>query len=133
MGIAIADEPTGPYVRLPDNPVVTSGHEVLSWPHRAGVATLIGWAGPERNTIQYAPDGVHFSVIGKVDKPPKAPGAYRPDAFDDTSAGKGIRWGISMETRPRPHLVRYDCELEAPATRPARILNVDNLWPGLNR
>jgi hypothetical protein len=111
MGIAIADKPTGPYVKIPANPVVRSGHEVLSWPHRQGVATLIGWAGPDRNTIQYAPDGIHFVRCAPVKDPPKAPGGYRPDAFTNTTNGVGITWGISMRPRPRPHLIRFDCSL----------------------
>jgi len=111
MGVAIADEPTGPFIKSFANPVVDSGHEVLVWPHRSGVAALIAPVGPQRNTVQYAPDGIHFSPAGRVKDVPKAPGAFRSDAFADPRSGEGIRWGISMKHRPRPHLLRFDCNM----------------------
>ena len=111
MGVAIADEPAGPYIRYPRNPIVDSGHEVLIWPYGKGVATLIGWAGPQKNTLQYADDALHFVRCAGVRNPPVAPGAYRPDAFTDTKAGQGFHWGIAMKPKPRPHLIRYEYSL----------------------
>jgi beta-xylosidase len=111
MGVAIADKPEGPYVKSPSNPLTNSGHEVLAWPHKEGVAALITYAGPEKNTIQYAPDGLHFSVMAKVANAPLASGAYRPDAFTGTTNGQGIAWGICLESKPRPHLQRFECDL----------------------
>lgn len=111
MGVAIAARPAGPYVKSELNPVIKSGHEVLVWPYREGVAALIGPTGPEKNTIQYAPDGLRFSVKAHIKKPPPAPGAYRPDAFTNTRYGQGITWGISMGSYRRwPYLVRFDCD-----------------------
>lgn len=43
---------------------------------------------------------------------PKAPGAYRSDAFTDTSFGSGITWGICQTHKgKRSFLQRFDCEL----------------------
>ena len=42
---------------------------------------------------------------------PRAAGGFRPDAFANTRRGQGLPWGISQVGRPRPHLVRYDCDL----------------------
>ncbi len=114
MGVALADQPTGPYIKHAANPVVDSGHEVLVWPHRGGVAGLISPTGPQARTIQYAPDGIHFRAVGRFEEVPYAPGAYRPDAFDDPRHGCGIRWGISMMYGPDPYLTRYECDMAAP-------------------
>jgi hypothetical protein len=115
MGVALADQPTGPYVKRRANPVVDSGHEVLVWPHRGGVAALISPTGPQARTEQYAPDGIHFRAVGRSEEVPYAPGAYRPDAFDDTRHGYGIRWGISMVHDADLYLVHYECDMAAPA------------------
>ena len=114
QGVAIADKPEGPYIRYEGNPVVSGGHEVLAWPHHGGVATLIGGVGPAgiRNTIQYAPDGLHFRAVAKIKNPPIAPGGYRPDAFSDAKNARPMSWGISMGTaHDDPYLVRFDCDL----------------------
>ena len=109
-GVAIAERPAGPYLKSSANPVVPSGHEVLVWPQRRGIIALVGPTGPQKNTIQYAADGLHFTVIAHIASPPAAPGAYRPDAFTNTSYARGIRWGISMKTGANPYLVRFDCD-----------------------
>ena len=114
MGVALAEKPTGPYVKHPANPLVDSGHEVLVWPHGRGVAALISGTGPQARTMQYAPDGINFSAVGRFEREPYAPGAYRPDAFEDTRAGRGIRWGICMVYGPHPYLVRYNCDMSVP-------------------
>jgi hypothetical protein len=109
-GVAIATSPSGPYRKYSGNPVTTSGHEVLVWPDRNGVAALIGPVGPQKNTIQYAADGLHFSVISGIVSPPMAPGAWRPQAFTDTHDAEPIHWGISMRDGPNPYLVRFEYE-----------------------
>ncbi len=115
MGVAIADRPEGPYVKYEGNPVVRSGHEVLVWPHGEGVAALIQPCGPEGSTVQYSPDGLHFSVRAKVRGVPPAPGAFRPDAFTDPAFGEGISWGVCQHTAANgwPYLERFDCDLKA--------------------
>lgn len=57
-GVAIADHPRGPYIKSPYNPISNSGHEICVWPFDGGIASLITTDGPERNTIQWAPDGI---------------------------------------------------------------------------
>ena len=111
MGVAIADKPTGPYIKYDKNPIVPTGHEVLVWPHRQGVAALIS-SGPP--AIWYSRNGVDFFFQCQVTDRPNAPGAYRPDAFSDTNNGAGIKWGISMvHHRKWPYLIRFDCNLSA--------------------
>jgi len=114
LGVAIADKPTGPYVKHEANPLVHGGHEVLAWPHGPGVAALIGPTGPPhvRNTIQFAPDGIHFRPVARVAHPPKAPGGYRPDAFTGAENAEPMTWGIAMDARRGdPYLVRFECDL----------------------
>jgi len=110
MGVAIADNPTGPYIKYAKKPLIFSGHEVLVWPYKAGVVSLVTNAGKERNTMQFAPDGIEFTIMSKVENTPKAPGAYRPDAFTNTRNAAKIHWGISMiHHKQWPYLVRFDC------------------------
>lgn len=109
MGLAIAEQPTGPYVKHADNPLMP-GHEVLVWPHGEGVGSLSSLPRP---AIWYAADGIHFEPQTAVRHQPNAPGGYRPDAFTSPRRGRGLAWGISQQSRPRPHLVRYDCDLFA--------------------
>ena len=61
-GVAIADRPEGPYAKSEYNPVTNSGHEVCVWHYRGGIAALLTTDGPEKNTIQWAPDGINFGI-----------------------------------------------------------------------
>jgi len=112
MGLAIAQAPTGPYIKHSANPVLDSGHEVCVWPYGNGVGCIVSNAGPQGNSLQYSDDGVRFQRIADT-VPPNAPGPFRADGFVDGS-GPGITWGISMEHHPVwPYLVRFDCDLGA--------------------
>jgi len=113
MGLAIADNPTGPYVKHAGNPILTSGHEVCVWPHREGMAALIAPVGPEGSTVQYSSDGINFNRMSDV-KPPSAPGPYRTDGYADVAYGAGITWGLCQNHRGKwPSLMRFDCNLKA--------------------
>ena len=114
MGVAIAERPTGPYVKSEHNPLIGSGHEVCVWPHRQGVAALVAPCGPEGGTVQYGADGIHFAPQATV-VPPSAPGPYRTDAYADVEFGTGITWGLcqNRRTKDRPFLQRFDCDLTA--------------------
>jgi hypothetical protein len=92
-GVAIADRPEGPYYKSEYNPVTNSGHEVCVWPYKGGIAALLTTDGPEKNTIQYAPDGINFHVVAVLKGTPEALGPFRPP---DPDAGPlaGIRWGL---------------------------------------
>ena len=72
QGLAIADDPLGPFEKCSLNPVLNSGHE----------------------TGLFAPDGINFGVAASVSLMPIAPGPYVPDAFTNTDNGQGITWGL---------------------------------------
>jgi len=116
-GLAIAENPLGPFKKHELNPVLNSGHETTLFPWKEGIAALSIRHGNENNTIQYAPDGVNFEVKSSVSLMPVAAGPYIPDAFTDTKNGKGILWGIShfahQGSRQNRHsiLARFDCDL----------------------
>ena len=127
-GVAIADRPEGPFVKSELNPVVNSGHETMYWPYREGVAGLVAMDGPEKDTVQYAPDGLNFEVKSHVQMPPIAGGPFCPDAFADNGDGRGMTWGLSHVTdipdpaqlypNRRSFLVRFDCGLHRDLLRP---------------
>lgn len=41
MGLAIATNPAGPYVKHPKNPLIKAGHEVMVWPQGEGVMAMM--------------------------------------------------------------------------------------------
>jgi beta-xylosidase len=112
MGVAIADQPAGPYEKHDANPVVPGGHEVLVWPCGEGVVALIGDVGPQgtAKTLQYAEDGVTFTRMAQLKHVPRAPGAYRPDAFTDNGQGTMIQWGVHIGSKKQvlPYLERFE-------------------------
>tara|TARA_B110000881_G_scaffold190901_1_gene182442 strand:- start:237 stop:1472 length:1236 start_codon:yes stop_codon:yes gene_type:complete len=114
-GLATADSPFGPFTKHPQNPVLNSGHEVVLWPYKSGIAALVTANGPEKNTIQWSPDGVNFEIKAHIVLPPDAAGPYVPDAYTDTKNGQGITWGIShiaqRKNQPYPHLMRFQTDL----------------------
>lgn len=117
QGLAIADNPFGPFEKHPLNPVLNSGHETALFPFKEGIAAMMNRDGNEHNTIQYAPDGVNFDIASIVDHMPIAAGCYTPDAFTNTTYGRGITWGMSHFTNYNSWstnhaiLVRFDCDL----------------------
>ena len=117
-GLAIADNPLGPFTKHPLNPVANSGHETTLFPFKEGVASLIIRDGNEHNTIQYAKDWVNFEIASITELMPSAGGPFVPDAFTDTKDGRGITWGLSHIINAggewkKNHsiLVRFDCDL----------------------
>lgn len=119
QGLAIAEDPLGPFTKHPLNPLINSGHETTLFPFKEGVAAIIQRNGHEHNTIQYAKDWVNFEVASHVELLPLAAGPYVPDAFTDTKDGRGITWGISHFIKEGPDktknnlsvLTRFDCDL----------------------
>ncbi len=92
-GVAIADRPEGPYVRSEYNPITNSGHEICVWPYQGGIAAMLTTDGPERNTLQWSPDGVNFEIKSYIKGAPHANGLYRtPD--HDKAPLEGLRWGL---------------------------------------
>jgi hypothetical protein len=121
QGLAIAENPLGPFRKHPLNPVLNSGHETAFFPFKEGIAALAIRHGNEHNTVQYAPDGVHFRVASSVSLMPIAAGPYVPDAFTNSGDGRGITWGLShfttAGTRETKYtiLARFDCDLSLDA------------------
>ena len=117
-GLAISDYVTGPYVKYEKNPIIDSGHTVCVWPHREGVAALVDFAGPQKHTVQYEADGIHFRQCAKVEpRVLTGCGPYDPDAFGDVKYGRGIRWGVAQDGRGEIYIARFDCDLEAPGPK----------------
>lgn len=116
-GLAIADNPLGPFKKHPLNPVLNSGHEVSLFPFKEGIAAITSTDGNEYNTIQYAEDWVSFDIASITAMMPIAAGPHIPDAFLDNKNGRGITWGLShftnAGTRDTQHsiLARFDCDL----------------------
>ncbi|MCS7469105.1 family 43 glycosylhydrolase [Stieleria sp. ICT_E10.1] len=125
QGLAIADDPLGPFEKHPLNPVINSGHETTLFPFREGIAAFVIRDGLEHSTIQYAKDGVHFEIASIVSLMPNAGGPFIPDAFTDTRNGRGITWGLShftnVSTWDKNHaiLARFDCDLSLDLNDPA--------------
>ncbi|MCM2369169.1 glycoside hydrolase [Rhodopirellula sp. ICT_H3.1] len=117
QGLAIADDPLGPFEKHPLNPVINSGHETTLFPFKEGIAALVIRDGNEHSTVQYAEDGVNFEIASITAMMPNAGGPFIPDAFTDTKYGRGITWGISHFTNAttwdKNHavLTRFDCDL----------------------
>lgn len=117
IGVAIADNPLGPFVKSPLNPVINSGHETGLFPFKDGVAALVSLNGPEMGTIQYSPDGINFEIAAMAQLLPIAPGPYIPNTFADDGNARGITWGLchlnpnGAGSKERSILARYDCDL----------------------
>lgn len=116
-GLAVSDNPEGPFVKSPLNPVLNSGHEVVLWPMGSGVAALVTANGPEKNTVQWSPDGENFEIKAHVVLPPDAAGPHVPDAYTDTTNGEGFTWGLShvaqRKNKPWPHLIRFEANFSS--------------------
>ena len=118
QGLAIAEDPLGPFVKHPLNPLINSGHETTLFPFKEGVAAIVQRDGQEHHTIQYARDWVNFEIASITELLPVAAGPFVPDAFTDTQYGRGISWGLSHFINAggdwkRNHtiLTRFDCDL----------------------
>ncbi|PZX51034.1 glycoside hydrolase family 117 protein [Algoriphagus chordae] len=93
-GVAIADNPKGPYIKSEFNPISNSGHEICVWPYNGGIASLITTDGPEKNTIQWAPDGINFEIMSSIQGAPHAIGLNRT-ADSEKEPTEILRWGLS--------------------------------------
>ena len=115
MGVAIAESPEGPFIKHTLNPISASGHEALVWPYKEGVATMITANGPEKNTIQWAKDGVNFEIKSNIVLPPDAAGLFCEDKYDNTKNGQGFTWGLchisQSKSKPWAYLIGFKCDL----------------------
>ena len=108
--------PGNPEGKFENNPIITSGHEVMVWPYKKGVMALLSNICHEGKTLQYSTDGLHFSKAASFgDDYPKAPGSFRIGDFTDAKKQEqGISWGISMFIGSKekwPHLLKYTITL----------------------
>ena len=66
--LATSDDPLGPFTKSPLNPVINSGHETCMFPFKDGVAALVALDGPEKNTIQWSPDGEKLAFGAHIEE-----------------------------------------------------------------
>ena len=92
-GLAIADNIEGPYTKSEYNPVTNSGHEVCVWPYAGGIAALLTTDGPEKNTLQWAEDGINFEIQAVIKGATEANGLFRTTEHDKHPL-EGLRWGL---------------------------------------
>lgn len=119
-GVAIADQVTGPYIHSDYNPITNSGHETLLWQYKEGMAALLNRDGPEKDTIQYAEDGINFEIMAKVSDTPQAGGPFRCSNWDDSPL-EGIRWGLCHYDERGSlwnYIVRFDLDMRHPYSLP---------------
>lgn len=96
-GVAIADNPMGPYVKSPYNPISNSGHEICVWPYEGGIGSLITTDGPEKNTVQWAPDGINFEILAVIPGAPHAIGLNRSLEEADRIPFAVFEWGLTHQ------------------------------------
>ena len=140
QGLAIGDNPMGPFIKYPQNPIINSGHETGLFPFKKGVAALVYKDGPEHNTIQYAEDWVNFKIVSITELMPYAASFFMPDASKDDGNARGVTWGMAhfinyngdMKNKMCSKLVRFDCDLSLdvndPAMKDARVNYSPNVY-----
>ena len=78
------------------NPISNSGHEICVWHYNDGIASLITTDGPEKNTIQWSPDGINFEIMSVIKGAPHAIGLNR--SLDTEAAPFGaLEWGLTHQ------------------------------------
>lgn len=113
MGVAIANNPEGPYVRSELNPVLMGGHGTTVWPHGSDVCAMFP-EGPERNSILCAEDGINFYPVSQgLTNLPWGGAAFRKGKFADIDEqpGEGLSWGVSHLLDPYYHFVRFESDM----------------------
>jgi len=103
-GVAIADDPLGPYVKSPYNPISNSGHEICVWHRNGGIASLITTDGPEKNTIQWAVDGINFEIMSSIPGAPHAIGLNRTlDTEIEGEPFAALEWGLTHQYKNKDY------------------------------
>lgn len=100
-GVAVAENVLGPYKKSAYNPVSNSGHEVVVWEYKGGIASLLTTDGPEKNTCQWAEDGLNFDIMSHIKSGPEAVGLFRKEGYEKADDPlEGIRWGLCHKYDP---------------------------------
>lgn len=110
-GVAIADKIEGPYIKSPYNPITNSGHETCLWEYNGGMAAMLTSDGMEKNTIQYAKDGINFEImgtVGRLEHSPHAMGPFRDASLKIEKPLDGLRWGLDMVSAKWDYIERID-------------------------
>lgn len=133
-GLAIGEDPLGPFTKHPLNPILNSGHETTAFRFGKGVATFAIRNGIENNTIQYSPDGINFDIAAVTTLMPVGAGPYIPDAFTCDEDGQGFTWGLAhfcdhdkADTK-FSFLGRFDCDLRNKMPRSNETKNTEIKW-----
>ncbi len=133
-GLAIADDPLGPFTKHPLNPILNSGHETTVFRFGKGVAAFAIRNGIESNTIQYSPDGVNFEIAAVTALMPVGAGPYIPDIFTSEGEGQGFTWGLAhfcdhdKSDTKFSFLGRFDCDLRNQMPRSSETNNTEIKW-----
>ena len=112
-GVAISDKPEGPYIKSEYNPITNSGHELCIWPYKGGMAIMHSADGPERLTIQYAPDGINFEIMSYINWGPIAVGVVR-SLDTEKNPLAGMIWGLCHDynwEEETQYIRRFYCSL----------------------
>lgn len=110
-GVAVSEELEGPYVKSPYNPISNSGHEICIWPYQGGIAAFITTDGPERNTLQWAADGINFEIKAHVKGAPHAAGLVR-SLNTEESPVTALSWGLTHQyvSYNWQYIRRFECK-----------------------
>lgn len=100
-GVAIADNIEGPYIKSEYNPITHSGHELCVWKYKDGIAMVSSADGPERQTIQYSPDGINFEIMAYVNWVPSAMGLVTT-LDNDKHPTEALNWGLHHLSKNYP-------------------------------
>ena len=104
IGVAFADQITGPYRKHPGNPLF-AGHAFSAWLHRDGVAALCGSISSK---IKWSRDGLRFEDAGEF--PNQSTGLFTPYETADQNHTHGFDWGLEVyEENGARGLRRFDC------------------------
>ena len=105
MGVAIAKNPEGPYVKKTKS-LLDKSHEVLIWKTKKGISSLASI----NFSISIAADGLDFKPrYSNLKNIPKAPGLYRPSLTTNNSFDELPNWGIAMvQKKGLAYLVRFE-------------------------
>ncbi len=107
IGVATADELTGPYTKHPANPLF-KGHALTVTKFQDGVIALPGGS---NNRVLWSTDGVRFDEGGDLKH--KSTGVFNPDDFNDAADGvEPIEWIIDVLAQKPRKLYRIDCQLD---------------------
>lgn len=107
-GVAIAEKIEGPYTRSEYNPITNSGHETCLWRYAGGIAAFLRTDGVEKNTIQFAEDGINFEIKSVIKGGPEASGPFRAGESQDNPL-EGMRWGLCHDvTKGYGYIRRFD-------------------------